>query len=113
MSGISTFFSDLVSAGKKVEDFLMSVAKGARTLGAIWGALSGPVLAAAAAVFYDVVKTVAAAESAAAAAATGNVTGAITLSETTIGLVKQVVSDFKAGEATVIADFKTLGIKIH
>ena len=30
MSGVSTFLSDLVSAGKKVEDFLMSVAKGAR-----------------------------------------------------------------------------------
>ena len=70
-------------------------------------------LAAAAAVFYDVVKTVAAAESAASAASTGNVMGAITLSETTIGLVKQVVSDFKTGEATVIADFKTLGIKLR
>jgi hypothetical protein len=113
MSGINTFFSDLVSSGKKVEDFLTSVAKGAKTLGAIWGTLSGPVLAAAAAVFYDVVKTVAAVESAASAASTGNVTGAITLSETTIGLVKQVVSDFKAGEATVTADFKALAIKIH
>ena len=113
MSVVSTFFAELAAAGKKVEDFLTSVASGAKTLASIWGALSGPVLAAAAAVFYDVVKTVAAAESAASAASTGNVTGAITLSETTLKLVKQVVSDFKTGEATIIADFKALGIKLH
>ncbi|HVJ09707.1 MAG TPA: hypothetical protein VM554_15120 [Acidisarcina sp.] len=109
---MSTFFGDLVAAGKKVEDFLISVVKGAKTLSAIWGALSGPVLAAASAVFYDVVKTVNAAESAAASAQSGNVVSAITLSETTISLVKQVVSDFKAGEATIVSDFKALGIKL-
>lgn len=113
MSAASTFFLDLVAAGKKVEDFLNSVVKGARALEAIWGALSGPVLAAAAAVFYDVVKTVAAAESAASAASTGNVAGAITLSETTLGLVKQIITDFKAGEGTILADFKALGIKLQ
>lgn len=112
MSSLGTFFGDLVAAGKKVEDFLTTVVKGAKTLGAIWGSLSGPVLAAASAVFYDVIKTLAAAESAAAAAQSGDVVGTIKLSETTIGLVKQVLADFKGGESLIIADFKTLGIKL-
>lgn len=105
-------FSDLEKVGEKVENFLLYVATGAKKLQAIYAALSGPTLSAAAAVFYDVVKTVAAGESAAAAASSGNVASAVTLSETTISLVKTVVSDFKAGEKTVVADFEALGVKL-
>jgi len=78
----------------------------------IYSALSGPVLAAVAAVFYDVVKAVAAGQAAAAAAGTGNVPLAITLSETTIGLVQKVVTDGKAGEKTIAADLSALGITL-
>lgn len=109
---VGTFFEDLVSGGKKVADFLTTVANGAKTLATIWSKLSGPTLAAAQAVFYDVVKTAAAAESAGAAAASGNVLGAVTLSETTISLVKQVVADGKVAESVVAADLKALGIKL-
>jgi hypothetical protein len=107
-----SIWTEIESAGQKIEDFLSNVASGAKKLQAAYAALSGPTLAAAAAVFYDVVKTVAAGESAASEASTGNVSGAITLSQTTLALVKQTVTDAKAGEKTVVADFQALGIKL-
>jgi hypothetical protein len=107
-----SFLSDLEAGGKKIEDFLKDIVNGASQLQLIWKGLSGPTLAAAAAVFYDVTKAVSAGESAAASAASGNIPGAITLSETTIGLVKQVVTDFKAGEKTIVTDFEALNIKL-
>jgi Ca2+/Na+ antiporter len=107
-----SIWSEITSVGIKIEDFLTSIVKGAQKLRAVYKILSGPTLAATSAVFYDVVKTVAAAESAASAVSTGNVTGAITLSETTLSLVKQLVVDFKAEEAQIVADFDALGIKL-
>jgi hypothetical protein len=107
-----SLWTDLESAGTKVETFLSNIASGAKKLAAIYSALSGPTIAAVSAVFYDVVKAVASGESAAASASTGNIAGAITLSETTITLVKQVVTDFKSGEKTIVADFEALGIKL-
>ena len=103
---------EVETAGLKVGSFLKSIVDGGAKLKAIYGALSGPVIAASMAVFYDTVKTIASAEAAAAAAAGGNVPVAITLSETTIGLVKQVVTDAKAGEKTIVTDFEALGIKL-
>jgi len=107
-----SFLTEIEGLGEKVESFLTTIVKGASTLQKIWGSLSGPVLAAGAAVFYDVVTTLASGESAAAAAAGGNVTQAITLSETTYGLVQKVIADAKAGVATVKTDFDNLGIKL-
>ena len=108
---MANLLQEVELVGAKVGGFLKSIVSGAAKLKTIYGALSGPVIAASMAVFYDVTKTVAAAESAAAAAAGGNVKLTITLSETTVGLVKQVVTDFKAGEKTIVADFEALGIK--
>lgn len=107
-----SFFTDIVAAGKKVEDTLLEVVGFATKVKTIYNALSGPTLAAVAAVFYDVVKAVASGEVVAADAAAGDVTGAITISQTTFTLVKQVVTDAKAGEATIVADFKALGITL-
>jgi hypothetical protein len=107
-----SFLSDIETAGKKIGDFLTGVVDGARNLQKIYGALSGPVIAASMAVFYDVVKTVSAAQSTAGAAESGNVPLAISLSQTTIGLVESVVADFKAGEKTIVADFEALNIKL-
>ena len=107
-----TVLSDIEAAGEKIETFLQNIVSGAKKIQAIYGALSGPVIAASMAVFYDTVKTIAAAESAAAAAGTGNISGAITLSETTVTLVQSVVKDAIAGEKTVVADFKALNITI-
>jgi hypothetical protein len=104
--------SEIEAAGTKVETFLQSIVSGASKLKKLYAALSGPVLAASMAVFYDTVKAFAGAEAAATAAASGNVPAAITLSETTVGLIKQVVTDFKSGEKTVVADFEALGIKL-
>jgi len=106
------FLSTLESAGTKIGTFLNNIVNGAKTLQKIYGALSGPVIAASMAVFYDVVKTIAAAEKAAASATTGDIPLTITLSETTIGLVKTVVKDAIAGEKTVVADFEALNIKL-
>ncbi|HTV07817.1 MAG TPA: hypothetical protein VMD97_02075 [Candidatus Aquilonibacter sp.] len=104
--------TDIQTAGKKVGDFLAEVVTFAGKARALYNSLSGPVLAASLAVFNDVVKAVGAAQGAASDAAEGDVPGAITLSETTVGLVKQVVSDFKSGEKTIVADFDALGIKL-
>jgi hypothetical protein len=109
---IMNFLSTLESAGTKIGTFLNNIVNGAKTLQNIYGALSGPVIAASMAVFYDVVKTIAAAEKAAASATTGDIPLTITLSETTIGLVKTVVKDAIAGEKTVVADFEALNIKL-
>lgn len=107
-----SLISEVESIGAKIEGFLKAVVSGAATLQKIWGNLSGPTLAACAAVFYDVMKTATAAESVATDAASGNVLGAITLSETTVGLVRQLVTDAKAGEKQIVADFDALGIKL-
>ena len=107
-----SFLSTLETAGTKIGTFLNDIVNGAKSIQKVYGALSGPVIAASMAVFYDVVKTVAAAQKAAAAASTGDVSLTITLSETTIGLVKTVVADFLSGEKTVVADFEALNIKL-
>jgi hypothetical protein len=104
--------SDIESTGTKIGNFLDNIVNGAKKLQTIYGALSGPVIAASMAVFYDTVKAVAAAQSAAVAAGTGNIPLAVTLSETTIGLVQTVVKDALAGEKTVVADFEALNIKL-
>lgn len=106
-----SFLTEVEALGTKVENFIATVVKGTATLQKIWGALSGPTLAAAAAVFYDVVTTLSDADSAAQAAATGNVLSTVTLSQTTITAVQKVIADAKAGEATVVADFKALDLK--
>ena len=77
---------------------------------AVYAALSGPTVAATSAVFYDVMKAALSAEAVATDVQTGNITGAFTLSETTLTLVKQLVSDAKNGEQTIVADLKALGL---
>jgi hypothetical protein len=107
-----SFLSTVETAGTKISTFLNDIVNGAKSIQNIYGSLSGPVIAASMAVFYDVVKTIAAAEQVATTASTGNIPGAITLSETTISLVSTVVKDFLAGEKTVVADFEALNIKL-
>ena len=107
-----SLWSDIVAGGEKVETFLTELQSGAKKLQAIYSSLSSTTLPAVAAVFYDVVKSVAAGTAAATAAEGGNIPGAITLSETTLTLVKQTITDAKAGEKAVVADFEALGIKL-
>jgi hypothetical protein len=107
-----SFLNELEAAGKKIGDVLTEVVTFGNNIRKVYLALSGPTLAACAAVFYDVVKTIGSAQADAAALQAGNIPATITLSETTLGLVKQVVSDFKSGEQTIVADFKALNIKL-
>lgn len=109
---VSTLFGDIEKAGIKVGDFLASIVTGAKKLQAAYATLSGPTLAAATAVFIDVVKAVSAATAAAGAAEAGNFSGAITLSENTVVLVQSVIADGKAGVKTIEADLAALGIKL-
>lgn len=107
------FLSAIEKFGGKIGDFLEAIVHGANALQKTWGQLSGPTLAAAAAVFYDTVKTLSSAESAATAAASGNVLSTVTLSETTLGLVKQVIADAKSGEKQIVDDVKALKLAIQ
>jgi hypothetical protein len=61
------------------------------------------------ATFYDVSTAVAAGTAAATAAESGNIPSAVTLSETTIGLVKSVVAAAKVDASVIAADLKILG----
>jgi len=103
--------NEIESAGKKIGDVLTDVVNFGRKIRIVYGALSAPTLAAASAVFYDTVKAISAAQAAAAAAEGGAIPATITLSETTLGLVRQVVTDAKAGETEIVADFKALNLK--
>jgi hypothetical protein len=107
-----SILNDIEAGINKVGVFLQWISNGVKDLQTIYGALSGPVIAASMAVFYDTVKAIAAAKNVAGAVETGNVATAITLSQTTIGLVEKVYQDFVAGEKTVVADFKALNIKL-
>lgn len=107
-----SIFNELALDGEKIETFLVNLVNGGKKLQALFTSLSPKTLAAASAVFYDVVKTVASAESAASSAASGNLAGAVTLSETTFSLVQGLVADAKSGEAVIVADFKALEIAI-
>jgi hypothetical protein len=107
-----SIFADIEKAGVKVETFLANVVTGVKKLKTLYQELSGPVIATSVAVFTDAVKAVAAGESAAAAATSGNITLTVALSQNTITMVKQLVTDFKAGEKTIVSDFETLGIKL-
>lgn len=107
-----SILTDIEAGVNKIGTFLQWISNGVKDLQQIYAALSGPTIAASMAVFYDVVKAVAAAKNVAGAVETGNVATAITLSQTTIGLVEKVVTDFAAGEKTIVADFKALNIKL-
>jgi hypothetical protein len=61
------------------------------------------------ATFYDVVKTGVSAEGVVQDASVGNFTGAVTLSSTTVTLVKDVWSDLKTDESVAKADLTALG----
>lgn len=105
-----SLISEVESIGAKIEGFLKAVVSGAATLQKIWGNLSGPTLAVAAAIFYDVVKLAGAVSAEGADITAGNFTGAVTLSPTTVALVNQLVADAKAGEKQIVADFDALGV---
>lgn len=112
MNPAETFFDDIAKAGKKVGDVLSDIVLGAQKVKAVYSVVSGPTAATSLAVFYDVVKAVASGTAAASAAETGNIPGAIQLSEQTISMVESLVKDSKIAGSTIESDFKALGIKL-
>ncbi len=109
---VGTFFEDIAKGGMKIGDFLSSIVTGAAKLKKVYTAVSGPTTATSLAVFYDVVKAVGAGTAAAGAAETGNIPGAIALSEQTLGMVKTLITDAKTEGSQIKADFALLGIKL-
>ena len=105
-----SIFSSIITGLTNAEKFLINVFTKASTYATILSKLTPNMIAAVTAVFYDCIKTAISAESVAADAASGNIQGAITLSATTVTLVEQVIVDFKAGEASVVAAFKALNL---
>ena len=107
-----SILSEAESIGLKIEDFLTAVVSGSAKLQKVASSLSGPTLAVIAAVFYDVSKLALSVSAEGADVAAGNFVGAVTLSPTTVALVNQLITDAKAGEKQIVADFQALGIKL-
>ena len=107
---MSNPLTDIVTGASKVVIFLIAVFTKTSAVTQQLSKLSPAVIAALLATFYDVVQAAQSAEAAIATGATGNIPSAYTLSETTLGLVKNVVAEAKADEALIVADLKSLGI---
>jgi methionine synthase I (cobalamin-dependent) len=109
---IMSFLQELEADGQKVETFLENIITGGQKLVAAFKTVSAPTAAVVTSLINDVVKVVSSGEAAAESAASGNVPAAITLSQTTITGIKQLISDAKAGEQQAIADLAAFGIKL-
>jgi len=107
-----SILTEIESEGRKVGEVFLEVVTFAKKMQTIYSALSGPTIAACSAVFYDCVKCVAAGQAAAVAGESANIPLTISLSETTLTLVQKVIADAKAGEQTIVADFKALDITL-
>ena len=105
-----SLITDVEEEGLNIVAFLKSVVIGGSKMRSIFAVLSGPTLAVLSAIFYDVMKAAMAGESVAQDAQQGNIVGAVQLSETTLAILKQLVTDFKNGEKTIKDDLVTLGI---
>jgi len=86
---------------QKVIGFLATILTKTAAVDKTIVALAPTTKAAILATFYDVVKTVTSASAAAADASAGNITGAITLSSATVGMIQTVIADGKTDLATL------------
>lgn len=105
-----SIFTAVETGFTKAYNFVITVFTKIDQVDKTFQALAPQTKAAILATFYDASKTFAAGVGAAEAAATGNVATAITLSETTVMLVKSVIADAKNDASIVAADLKALGI---
>jgi hypothetical protein len=105
-----SIFTSIISGISKAENFLLNVFTKTNAVIATVTKLQPSVLAAMMATFYDVMKTAQAGAGAATAASSGNVLGAITLSNTTLALLQQVLADGATDTSLIAADLKALGI---
>jgi PPE-repeat protein len=107
-----SIFTSIGAGISKSISFLVNVFTKTKEVEDMFVALAPATKAAILATFYDVSKTVAAASAAAGAAEVGNVPLAITLSETTLSLIKAVVADAKKDASVIANDLKALGVII-
>jgi len=105
-------FSSIGSGIEKAISFVVTVFSKTKQVEDMFVALAPATKAAILATFYDVTKTIAAGTAAAAAASAGNIPVAITLSEATLALIKNVITDAKTDTSVIAADLKALGVII-
>lgn len=105
-----SIFTTIASGLSKAENFLINIFTKGSAIAAAISKLSPAVLAAMLATFYDVVKAAQAATAAATSAAAGDIPVAFTMSQTTLALIKQVVTDGENDASLIAADLKALGI---
>jgi hypothetical protein len=107
-----SLLADLEAVGLKVETFLENVVNGESKVVAAFNSVSGPTKTVVLSLVNDAIKTAASAAATVAAGETGNIPAVITLSQTTISGIQQLITDAKAGATQAVADLAAFGIKI-
>lgn len=105
-----SIFTSIATGFSKAASFLITIFTKTKQVEDVLVSLAPQTKAAILATFYDVSKTVMAAEGAAGAAASGDIPTAFTLSETTLMLIKSVITDAKNDASIIAADLKALGV---
>ena len=105
-----SILTDIKNDVDKGVSFVEKVFSKVEEVDQIWLKLEPATKAAVLATFYDVGKAAVSAEAVVGDALAGNFTGAVTLTPTTIQLVKNVVTDVKADVAVAKNDLTELGI---
>ena len=105
-----SIFTSIGEGIGKATSFIVNVFSKTKEVVDLFTSLSPAIKAAILATFYDVMKTITAASAAAGAAESGNIQSTFTLSETTLGLIKDVVADIKKDGSVIAADLKALGV---
>ena len=103
-------FTSIGAGISKSISFLVNVFTKMDEVNKTFVALAPATKAAMLATFYDVTTATTSALAAAGAAESGNIPTAITLSETTMGLIKSVVVDAKNDASVIATDLKALGV---
>ena len=105
-----SIFTSIGEGISKATSFLVNVFTKTKEVVDLFTSLAPATKAAILATFYDVMKTVTSGTAAGVAAASGNIPAAVTLSETTLGLIGAVVADAKNDASVIATDLKALGV---
>lgn len=107
-----SLFSSIATGLSKAANFLITVFTKTKQVEDMFVSLAPATKAAILATAYDVLSAVTTGAEAATAASTGNIPSAFTLSETTLTLIKSVITDAKTDASVIAADLKALGVTV-
>lgn len=108
MFSLKDVVGDIEKGGMKVGDFFATFFRFTNAIQKMWSKCGAKTLIAISQIAYDTIKVATLAAEEAGAAKTGDWKGVVQLSPQTTEAVKQLVADFKAGDAQVRADFAEL-----